>query len=104
MSKNVFDKLAQREHENDTKLGMPSTDPAHFDRRMHLMSVLTGGKGWSNAPKEIRKFADGTTRGDRKRALRAAANARVSENRLPIYMHSAARARWRAAQVLQAAA
>lgn len=36
MSKNVFDKLAQREHENDTKLGMPSTDPAHFDRRRQL--------------------------------------------------------------------
>lgn len=43
MSKNVFDKLAQREHENDTKLGMPSTDAAHFDRRMHLMSSITGG-------------------------------------------------------------
>lgn len=51
MSKNVFEKLAQREHENDTKLGMPSTDPAHFDRRMHLMSVFTGGNGFSNFPK-----------------------------------------------------
>ena len=93
MTKNVFEKLAQREHENDTKLGMPSTDPAHFDRRMHLMSMLAGGKGFGNLPKEIRKFADGTTRGDRKRAARAAANAKVSEERLPIYMHSAARAR-----------
>ncbi|NTA48186.1 hypothetical protein G6L34_08770 [Agrobacterium tumefaciens] len=93
MSKNVFEKLAQREHENDTKLGMPSTDPAHLDRRMHLMSVLTGGKGFSNQPKEPRKFADGTTRGDRKRAARYAANAKVSEHRLPIYMHSAARRR-----------
>lgn len=93
MSKNVFEKLAQREHENDTKLGMPSADPAHFDRRMHLMSALTGGKGFSNQPKELRKFSDGTTRGDRKRAARAAANAKVSETRLPMYMHSAARAR-----------
>lgn len=93
MSKNVFEQIAQREHENDTKLGMPSTDSAHFDRRMHLMSIMTGGKGFSSFPKEIRKFADGTTRGDRKRAARAAANAKVSEERLPIYMHSAARAR-----------
>lgn len=93
MSKNVFDKLAQREHENDTKLGMPSTDAAHFDRRMHLMSSITGGNGWSKLPKEPRKFSDGTTRGDLKRAARVAANAKVSENRLPIYMHSAARNR-----------
>ena len=93
MSKNVFDKLAQREHENDTKLGMPSTDPAHFDRRMHLMSSITGGNGWSKLPREPRKFADGTTRGDRKRAARAAANAKVSEERPPMFMHSAARRR-----------
>lgn len=103
MPKNVFEKLAQREHENDTKLGMPSTDPAHFDRRMHLMSSITGGNGWSKLPKERRKFTDGTTRGDLKRALRAAANARVSENRLPIYMHSAARRRASAAEVRIAA-
>ena len=93
MSKNVFEKLAQREHENDTKLGIPSTDAAHFDRRMHLMSILTGGKGFGSLPKEIRKFADGTTRGDRKRAACTAADAKVSENRLPIFMHSAARRR-----------
>ncbi|CDI08794.1 hypothetical protein [Agrobacterium pusense] len=103
MSKNVFDKLAQREHENDTKLGMPSTDAAHFDRRMHLMSVLTGGDGFSNFQKEVRKFADGTTRGDRKRAARDAANAKVSEHRLPIYMHSAARRRALADEVRIAA-
>ncbi|MBO0129135.1 hypothetical protein [Agrobacterium burrii] len=103
MSKNVFEKLAQREHENDTKLGMPSTDAAHFDRRMHLMSSITGGNGWSKLPKEPRKFADGTTRGVRKRAARAAANSKVSENRLPIYMHSAARRR-AAADALRVAA
>ncbi|QCM10310.1 hypothetical protein CFBP6625_08090 [Agrobacterium tumefaciens] len=74
MSKNVFDKLAQREHENDTKLGMPSTDVAHFDRRMHLMSSITGGNGWSKLPKEPRKFSDGTTRGDRKRGSRRGAD------------------------------
>ncbi len=103
MSKNVFEKLAQREHENDTKLGIPSTDAAHFDRRMHLMSILTGGKGFGSLPKEIRKFADGTTRGDRKRVARAAANAKVRENRLPIFMHSAARRRTAADEVRVAA-
>ena len=103
MSKNVFEKLAKREHENDTKLGMPSTDPAHFDRRMHLMSVLTGGKGFINQPKETRRFADGKTRGDSKRAARDAANAKVSENRLPIFMHSAARRRAAADEVRIAA-
>ncbi|HCV70563.1 MAG TPA: hypothetical protein DHE23_01775 [Agrobacterium sp.] len=91
--KNIFVDMAQREHENDTKLGMPSTDAAHFDRRMHLMSVLPGGNGWSKLPREPRKFADGTTRGDRKRAASAAANAKVSEERPPMFIHSAARRR-----------
>ncbi|MGF9564127.1 hypothetical protein AAIH70_11490 [Neorhizobium sp. BT27B] len=67
---NVFNKLAAREYVNDAKLGLPSTDRAHFDRRKHLMSILASGKGWRVPSKEPVRRADGTTRGERKRALR----------------------------------
>lgn len=89
----AFDAVVAREHENDTKLGMPSTDAGHFHRRMAVMQQMTGGAGFSPMPKEPRKDAQGMTRGDRKRALREAANAKVSEIRDPEYMHSAARRR-----------
>lgn len=90
---NVFEKLAAREHENDTKLGMPATDQAHHDRRLHLMSMLRGGKGFGTPAKQPRKDAQGLTRGDRKRLRRAAANAKVSEERDLLFMHRAARRR-----------
>ncbi|MEB2845891.1 hypothetical protein [Endobacterium cereale] len=77
---NIFDKLAAREHANDTKLGLPSTDRPHFHRRKHLMSVLAAGKGWRIPAKEPARRADGTTRGERKRARaeRAFAHLRVA--------------------------
>lgn len=100
---NIFTDLANREHENDSKLGMPSTSYEHHVRRLTLMENLAGGKGWGKPKKELRKFADGTTRGQRKRALREATNAKVSESRPFLFLHSAARARWRAVQVRAAA-
>lgn len=93
----AFDAVVAREHENDTKLGMPSTDAGHFHRRMAVMEQMTGGNGFGKLPKEPRKDAQGMTRGDRKRALRAATNAKVSEIRDPQFMHSAARRRLAAA-------
>jgi hypothetical protein len=104
MSKeNIFTALANREHENDTKLGMPSTSIEHNIRRLTLIEKLAGGNGWRKPRNELRKFSDGKTRGDRKRALREAANARVSEARDPEFMHSTARARLVASQRRQAA-
>lgn len=100
---NIFTDLANREHENDSKLGMPSTSYEHHVRRKTLMEKLAGGKGWRVPPKDVRKFADGTTRGQRKRALRAVFDAKVSESRPFLFLHSAARARWRAEQVRSAA-
>ncbi|MEV4606154.1 hypothetical protein MRBLMR1_001094 [Neorhizobium sp. LMR1-1-1.1] len=100
---NIFTDLANREHENDSKLGMPSTSYEHRVRRKTLMEKLAGGKGWRNPKKELRKFANGTTRGQRKRALRAVFDAKVSEDRPYLFMHSAARARWRAEKVRAAA-
>ena len=96
-TKNAFQKVIEAEHENDYRLGMPATSQVHFDRRMNAMSQMTGGNGFPTPAKATRVFADGTTRGDRKRKDRAATNARVSENRDPQFMHSAARARLAAA-------
>ncbi len=67
------------------------------------MERLAGGKGWRMPAREPKKNAQGLTRGQRKRALREAANAKVSESRPYLFMHSAARARWRAEQVRAAA-
>lgn len=100
---NIFTDLANREHENDSKLGIPSTSYEHFVRRRTLMERLSGGKGWRSPAKDVRKFADGSTRGQRKRALRAVFDAKVSEERPHIYMHSAARRRALDAEVRAAA-
>lgn len=99
----AFQKVLDKEHENDSKLGMPATSYEHHVRRKTLMERLAGGKGWRVPKKDVRKFADGTTRGQRKRALRAVFDAKVSEERTHIYMHSAARRRAMAAEVRAAA-
>lgn len=85
---NIFSSLANREHANDSKLGMPSTSYEHFIRRKTLMEKLAGGKGWRVPAKEVRKFADGTTRGQRKRLAKERANAKVSEERPKEFRHS----------------
>lgn len=89
----IFNAIAAREHANDTKLGMPSTDPMHYARRRTIMEKLAGGKGWRTDPKEPKKDAQGLTRGDRKRAARERANAKVSEHRDYELLNSAARRR-----------
>ncbi|SFB52629.1 hypothetical protein SAMN03159496_04673 [Rhizobium sp. NFR07] len=99
----AFQKVLDKEHENDSKLGMPSTSLEHHVRRLTLMERLAGGKGWRDPKKEPRRDAQGLTRGQRKRALRETTNAKVSESRPYLFMHSAARARWRAEQVRAAA-
>lgn len=88
---NIFDAIAASEHANDTKLGMPSTDPMHAARRRTIMERLAGGKGWRTAPKLPATRDDGTTRGDRKRIAREIANGHVGEARDPEFMHSSAR-------------
>lgn len=90
---NIFNKIVAAEHANDALLGMPATDTGHFNRRMTLMAAMRGGNGFGMPKKAIAKRADGKTRGDVKRELRAAANAKVSEDRAPEFMHSAARRR-----------
>ncbi len=85
---NIFTDLATREHDNDTKLGMPSTSLEHHIRRLTLMERIAGGKGWRTPAKELRKFSDGTTRGQRKRLARERANAKVSEQRTNEFRHS----------------
>lgn len=99
----AFQKVLEKEHANDSKLGMPSTSYEHHIRRLTLMEKLAGGKGWRIPAKDVRKFADGTTRGQRKRALRAVFDAKVSEMRPYLFMHSAARRRALSAEVREAA-
>jgi len=89
----IFNKIIEAEHADDYRLGIPAKDAAHFLRRMTAMDNMRGGNGFIKPPKELRKDAQGMTRGERKRVLRAATNAKVSENRDPEFMHSVARRR-----------
>lgn len=89
----AFQEVLEREHADDTKLGMPSNDYGHHLRRMAAMERMTGGRGFSKPRKEQRANTDGTTRGQRRRERRAIAMARVSEERAPKFMHSSARRR-----------
>lgn len=90
---NAFQKVLEREHADDTRLGMPSRDAAHMLRRATIMASMTGNRGFRLQTKEPRTDAQGLTRGDRKRKARAAAMAKVSESRAPEFMHSAAKRR-----------
>lgn len=90
---NVFTKLANDELADASRLGSPAKDATALARRTDTMSRATGGKGFRTPAKEPMKAADGTTRGQRKRALRAATNGKVSEVREPQFMHSSARRR-----------
>ncbi len=82
---NVFEKLAEAERKLYVLLGVPLGELNVG--RMTLMRALRGGKGFQTEAKEPRKDAQGLTRGDRKRALRMATNAKVSEVRAPEYQH-----------------
>lgn len=72
---NAFQRVLSREYGEDRLLGMPARDRMHHDRRMNEMAQMTGGRGFRTPAKEVRRFADGTTRGDRKRKRRETANA-----------------------------
>lgn len=91
--KNAFHEVLDVEYGNDMRLGLPAASLAQFDRRMAALAHMTGGNGFRTPKKAARLFADGTTRGERKRKARDAANARVSEVRKPEFMHRAARIR-----------
>ncbi|THK38144.1 hypothetical protein EHS39_11730 [Ensifer sp. MPMI2T] len=99
---NIFDKIVANEYANDTRLGLPSADNGHHSRRLNAMAIMRGWNGFRTPAKEPKKDAQGMTRGDRRRAARAAANARVSEERSYLYMHSAARRLLLTQQVLAA--
>jgi hypothetical protein len=85
---NVFSRLLAVEHMNDTRLGVPANSEAQGERRLSAMAALTGGKGFRVPAISVRVYADGKTRGDRKRTARAAANAKVSESRPLQFQHS----------------
>lgn len=88
---NIFNKIVADENANDTKLGLPSTDEGHFQRRMDIMKAIRNGAGFRQNPKKPKKDAQGMTRGDRKRAARDLANSKVSEYREPQFRHGLSR-------------
>lgn len=90
---NAFSKVLTVEAESATRLGNPSADYGAHERRMNAMATMTGTAGFRVPPLAPKTDAQGKTRGDRKRELRVATAAKVSENRAPEFMHSAARRR-----------
>jgi hypothetical protein len=74
---NAFQRVLSREYREDRLLGIPARDQMHHDRRMSEMAQMTGGSGFRTPSKSVRRFADGTTRGERKRQRRSAANAAI---------------------------
>jgi hypothetical protein len=88
---NAFNKVLAAEASAATRLGNPSENSAAFHRRMNAMATMTGTHGFPVPPLEPRKDAQGKTRGQRKRAARAKAMAKVGEVRAPQFMHSHAR-------------
>lgn len=65
---NIFNKILADEHQDDTRLGFPARDKAHYDRRMNAMARLTGGRGFTTPKQEPKTHPTfGTTRGERKR-------------------------------------
>jgi hypothetical protein len=89
---NAFQRVLGREAAQVTRLGNPLPEPART-RRKEAMAAMTSGRGFSTPAKDTATDSQGRTRGQRKRAARAAAMAKVSEVRAPSFMHSAARRR-----------
>ena len=89
----VFERVLAKEHSTDSQLGVPLYLGTAWARRMNYMANLRGGDGFRVPALEPRKDAQGLTRGERKRKSREIAMSKVSETRLPEFMHSSARSR-----------
>lgn len=74
----MLSRVVRQANEDDGWLTERARDRAAF---LAERAAMTGGRGFRSFPKPVRKFSDGTTRGDRKRAAREMANAKVSEFR-----------------------
>lgn len=73
---NAFRKVIHRDATEPFRLGCPAPDADASKRRMQAMFELTGGRGFRQPKTPPKVDAQGRTRGDRKRALRDAANAK----------------------------
>jgi hypothetical protein len=67
----IFSNILFKEALRSARLGMPSADEGERLRRVNMMSNSTGGRGFRVPPTEPRVYADGKTRGQRKRATYA---------------------------------
>lgn len=68
---NVFNKVLLGEIDKLSRLGCPSADEGERLRRVNTMFNSTGGRGFRVPPMQPRVYADGKTRGERKRATYA---------------------------------
>lgn len=75
----MFNKILDDATAIETRLGIPSRDGAEAERRAQRMFMMTGGRGFRVYPNEPRVYPDGKTRGQKKRAARAAALAKEVE-------------------------
>ncbi|MBZ9706109.1 hypothetical protein LB543_05165 [Mesorhizobium sp. ESP7-2] len=72
----IFGKILGNAAERETRLGMPARDGNEMLARAQRMYLMTGGRGFRVHATEPRVYPDGKTRGERKRAARAAAVAK----------------------------
>lgn len=72
---NIFNRIIFGDFTQEKRLGYPLNDDAAVSRRKNIMSGYTGGKGFRTPALKPRVDSQGMTRGDRKRAIRAACNA-----------------------------
>lgn len=69
---NIFNRILFRDHRQSLRIGNPlGRDSGPFLARMNSLAMLREGRGFRTPPKQPAVDAQGMTRGDRKRALRA---------------------------------
>lgn len=70
---NIFNRILNREFRQSVTLGNPlGRDSGPFLARMNQLATMRNNRGFRTPPLEPRKDAQGLTRGERKRVLRAA--------------------------------
>lgn len=92
MLKRIFSEHVAREQASEHTLGNRLGDEAANERRLNFFASLNPA-GFRQPKKSVATDAQGRTRGDKKRARRAAAMNKVSEERPEKYRHSVDRRR-----------
>jgi hypothetical protein len=67
----IFNRIVRKERAGEETLGNPLPTWEGAERRLNYFSILRNGKGFRTPKTNPRTDAQGKTRGERKRALRA---------------------------------